>query len=157
MRRTLAVLLIACVGFYTGAWLRNAWAAVPTGCTWPSAPDNFAAVAPGDHLNTTLFNRMLCALNAIEAKIDAGAKGAENRCVGVSVNAGARVLVDVSMTKSLMGSEAVFASAIDSTNPSRLVADGIQTRVGNLVQAWIWNRDADGVRSGFLCVEAYSL
>lgn len=138
--------------------LHLAWAAPPAGCTYPSAPDNFAAVAPGQNLTSAMFNRILCALNAIEAELAGGAaKVAEQRCMPVTVAAGARVLVDVPMTRSMVGTEPVFGEVVDGASPSRLVADGVQSRSGSLVRGWVWNRDADAARSGQYCVEVWPL
>jgi hypothetical protein len=122
----------------------------PTTCSYPPTLDSFQQVAPGDKWNAADHNRMLCALNSLERRSKQNG-AAETVCTTVNVSASTRQLVNIGLASTVSGTEPVFASVIDTTNPTRMVADGIQGLSGTVVTVAVFNHDASNARTGKVC------
>ncbi len=135
-----------------GLWVRVAMASDPTGCTWPGSSDNFEAVSAGNRLTSTLYNKLQCAVNALEDAVDAVDEEVRSACTSVSVSPGERKLIGVPLSgAALVGTEPVFTSVQDDTTPARLEVSGIQELTSTQAKVWIFNHDPDSTRTGTAC------
>lgn len=152
MRRgRLLVILALVIGVAALGWrLRVAWAAVPSGCVYPNSIDTFQAIQPGDVLESTTWNKFLCALLALEREVEE-LKDSTVLCQTVSVPAATRQEVTFTVSGSLSGNEAVFLTVKDANSPNRMMTDGVGTILGSTIKAYVFNRDPDSLRLGRMC------
>jgi len=116
---------------------------------------------PKDHLINTEFNKVLCTINELQERLgtSGGTGGAGPSgsgigpvvCTAISVEAGAREQETLTAPGTLAGNEAVFLTVLDTTFPSRLVAENVQSLSGTTITAWVFNHDAGATRIGTLC------
>ena len=123
---------------------------VPVSCTWPAAADNFQAVAGKDWWTATHHNKLLCAINRLQAWVLSVGQ-LETVCANTTVPAATRQLVSLPLSASITASAPAFGTVIDTTNPSRLEINGVQSVSGTTVAVWVFNRDGAAARSGKVC------
>lgn len=130
------------------------------GCTYPTALDVFSTYLPGDRLINTEVNRLQCTVNALQERLgtDGGGPGGGPGsgigpvvCGSLALQAGERKLWSLTAPSTLAGTEAIFASVIDTTVPARVTMDGVQSRTGTTVSGWAFNRDAASSRTVTVC------
>lgn len=134
-----------------GVSLRAALGAEPLfACAFPGNLDTFQAVAPQSTWNSTMHNQLLCALNALERRSKQNGVH-ESVCTSAVVPASTRQLVPIALSASVAGTEAAFASVLDTTNPSRVSAENIQGLSGSTVTVVVFNHDAANARTVKVC------
>lgn len=149
----LGALVLALLLSVAGVGLYQALAAEPLTCSFtPTSPtlDTFQQVAPGSKWNSDMHNLLLCAVNALERRSKLNGVH-ESVCTSVAVPASTRQLVPIGLASSVTGTEPAFANVIDSTNPSRVSADGIQGLSGSTVTVAVFNHDAANARTVRVC------
>lgn len=153
MRRAMvaggAVLVVA-VALFAVLVAGVARGAVPVTCTFPATPDNFETVAGKDWWTAVHHNRLLCAINRLQAWVLSVGQ-LETVCSTTTVAAATRQLVNLPLSASITASSPAFGTVIDTTSPSRLEVDGVQSVSGTTVAVWVFNRDAGAARSGKVC------
>jgi hypothetical protein len=129
-----------------------AGAAEPTTCSFPAAPENFQAVATMDYWTAVHHNRLICAVNRlIERSLTGGYL--ERACQDVAIPAATRQLVAFGLDGAVPTNNPVLApDPIDTMNPSRVIADGVQQVDGTVATVWYFNRDTTSARTVHACV-----
>jgi hypothetical protein len=122
----------------------------PTSCSFPNQLDNFQAVAPHSTWDAVMHNRLLCAINALERRVQSGST--EAVCVNATIPASTRQLVTITLAAPVTGTEPAFPSVIDPTNPARLEATVVQGLSGTTATVPVFNHDASNARTGRVCV-----
>lgn len=125
---------------------------LPATCSFPDQLDQFPAVSVGQKWTAALHNELLCAINELEAYVLALQVGGEAQCTAVSLTAGQRKLITVSLGEAVTGTEPLFLSARESAN-GWLEPSGIVSASGSAVTAYVFNRDPDNTRTGTVCVQ----
>lgn len=148
--------------FLTGMKFHLDAQSIPTGCLFPAALDNFPAVSPGTNLTADVgpssYNKLLCAVNALEAKISSYAGIKTRGCKSHNFLAGERKRVDIVMNGVVNSTDIVHATAFDSVSPSLLHVEGNEPGPNsNQVFVWVFNHDALNARTGTICATATSL
>ena len=136
-------------------WLaiRAAWAATPTNCTFPSPPDTFTAVSPGELITSTLANQIMCVLGKLATR-SAATPRADVACTsGILVPKGQRISWTTATTTTLTGKEIVNVNVLDTAAPPRVEANGWSLASGNAVRVWLWNHDPNTDRLVRICTE----
>lgn len=159
MRKILVIAGVACVVSCAAilSFMQLDATSVPTGCAFPTAQDNFPAVSSGATITADVgpssYNKVLCAINALEAKMLSFAGIKSRGCSSFHFLAGERKRVEVVINGSVAPTDIVMASVRDPVSPSLLNVEGFEPASGgaNRVAVWVFNHDALNARTGTVC------
>jgi len=127
-----------------------------SGSVFPGSLDNFKQKLPGDTVNASEYDALLDATNKLEQR-SLASPPTYTACANVTLAAGVRdCSIDLVWPSAFASTNyvPVLGEPVDTGAPSRLTADGIQSKTVAKITVCVWNRDATASRTGVVCALA---